>query len=313
MSKTKLALVLITLSVLTVGWTVPLLGAVHSILEPQRTSSNRTVALDPIRFREDRSAGLLVNGWVNGAGPFSFVVDTGAGVSIITAKVVSKAGLSVSKSQRPLIGGLSSSRIESNQETKATSVSLGSIQNIVPASPVFAIVNSLPVGVDGIIDPSDLFANLAYSIDLPNRQLLVFDAKSNGLNLSRVPKDGAVVKWVRQPGTDRPYVRLGDGRLALIDTGSGFGLAVNQASNHKGSNHALQTVSDLGGGSVQSRSIGPTTVSIGELVLNGVQTDMLIGVPAGTPTILGRQALFPFKITFDPASRLIAFEPTLRD
>jgi hypothetical protein len=46
--------------------------------------------------------------------------------------------------------------------------------------------------------------------------------------------------------------------------------------------------------------------------LRGVPTDLLIGVPSGTPLILGRRALDPFKITFDPAARLIAFEPTER-
>ena len=51
-------------------------------------------------------------------------------------------------------------------------------------------------------------------------------------------------------------------------------------------------------------------MSIGTLVLNKVPTDVLTGVAPGTPIILGRGALFPFKITFDPASRLIAFEPT---
>jgi hypothetical protein len=51
-------------------------------------------------------------------------------------------------------------------------------------------------------------------------------------------------------------------------------------------------------------------VSIGTLVLNGVPTDVLTGVAPGTPIILGRRALFPFRITFDPLSRLISFEPT---
>jgi hypothetical protein len=72
------------------------------------------------------------------------------------------------------------------------------------------------------------------------------------------------------------------------------------------------TIHDLGGGTIQSRRIEPQTVSIGALVLNKVPTDLLTGVAPGTPIIIGRGALFPFKITFDPASRLIAFEPTER-
>jgi hypothetical protein len=97
----------------------------------------------------------------------------------------------------------------------------------------------------------------------------------------------------------------------LLDTGSGFGLAVNQPSLG-GKNHMRGNVTDLGGGAVQSRQIAPTTVSIGALVLRGVPTDVLIGVPADTPLILGRRALYPFKVTFDPSARLIAFEPTQR-
>jgi len=51
--------------------------------------------------------------------------------------------------------------------------------------------------LDGILDPTDLFGELAYSIDLPNRQLLAFDPKDNGLDLTHAPKDGAIVRWIR--------------------------------------------------------------------------------------------------------------------
>jgi len=133
----------------------------------------------------------------------------------------------------------------------------------------------------------------------------VFDTAAYRLRLTDVPKDGAVVRWVREAGSDRPFVRLSDGRLALLDTGSALGLALNQGGRASGS-----MTHDLGGGSFQSRRIEPQTVSVGALVLNRVPTDLLTGVAPGTPIILGRGALFPFKITFDPASRLIAFEPT---
>jgi hypothetical protein len=132
--------------------------------------------------------------------------------------------------------------------------------------------------------------------------------------LNDVPLDGAVVRWVREAGSNRPFVRFEDGRLALLDTGSGFGLALNESRNVSGSNHRRNdTTHDLGGGTVQSRRVTPQTVSIGSLVLNGVPTDVLTGVAPGTPIILGRRALFPFRITFDPVSRLIAFEPAERE
>jgi hypothetical protein len=170
-------------------------------------------------------------------------------------------------------------------------------------------VPSLPGEIDGILDPTDIFSPMGYSVDLPNRELRVFDPNGHGLRLNQVPREGAVVRWVREAGNDRPFVRLGDGRMALIDTGSGFGLALNETRASAGRNHG-EVRHDLGGGSVQSREVQPQTVNIGALVLRGVPTDVLSGVAPGTPIILGRKALFPFKITFDPVARLIAFEPT---
>jgi hypothetical protein len=195
-----------------VGWAAPLSGAAYSFTKPQR-ENNTSVALAPIRLREDDSAGLLVAGWINEAGPFTFAIDTGAGVSLVTSRVAAGAKLRVTKSSRTLIGGLSSSPITSNQEAYPNRLSLGSSDNTVPAKPLLAIVNTLPGNIDGILDPTDLFGRMAYSIDLPNHQLLVFDGKSNGLDLSRTPKDGAVVRWVRQGGSNRPFVKLGDAFL----------------------------------------------------------------------------------------------------
>ncbi len=315
MKKAKLALALGTLIVLSAGWAVPLRGAAPSFAQQARGNSAgpSSLALMPIRFREDRNAGLLVNGWVNGAGPFTFAIDTGAGVSIVSSKVVADAGLRVNKSSRQLVGGLSTSRISSNDEVRDAHISLGARTNNVPGKPILAVVQTLPGMIDGILDPTELFGQLAYSIDLPNRQLLAFDARANGLDLTHAPKGGAIVRWVRESGSPRPFVKLGDGRLALLDTGSGFGLAVNQSGISAGRNHRGREAQDLGGGSVQSRRVDPTTVSIGDLVLRGVPTDVLIGVAPGTPLILGRRALFPFKVTFEPNSRLIIFEPTLRE
>jgi len=171
-----------------------------------------------------------------------------------------------------------------------------------------AVVANLPGSIDGVLDPTEAFRPYGYSVDIPNQELRVFDTAAQRLRVTDVPKDGAVVRWVREAGSERPFVRLGDGRLALIDTGSTLGFAVNEPGRVAGSNHII--THDLGGGRIQSRRVAPQTVNIGALVLNKVPTDVLTGVAPGTPIILGRGALFPFKITFDPTSRLIAFEPT---
>ncbi|HEX6649951.1 MAG TPA: retropepsin-like aspartic protease [Pyrinomonadaceae bacterium] len=311
MSRAKLAIALSTLSVAIVAWAIPTMGIAHQ--RDQRREGTWFTApmpVAPIRLR-DGDRGLLATGWINGQGPFVFAVDTGAGVSLISREVAARAHLGVTQSRRPLMGGLSTSPISSNEETRISGLALGKPDNRVPGSFSAAVVNNLPGSIDGILDPTEVFSPYGYSVDLPNRELRVFDTSSHRLRLSDVPRDGAVVRWVREAGSNRPFVRFEDGRLALLDTGSGFGLALNEGRYVTGSNHRRNenTIHDLGGGMVQSRQVAPQTVSIGALVLNGVPTDVLTGVAPGTPIILGRRALFPFRITFDPLSRLIAFEP----
>jgi Aspartyl protease len=308
LSKAKLALTLGTLITLMVGW-----AASNSEAAPSFFSEQNATIPAPIRFREDRSAGLLVTGWINGAGPFTLAVDTGAGLSLISQDVVQRAKLTTMKSTRSIIGGLSQAPIASTGEARESQIALGVKTNVLPGRPILTVVNALPAGVDGILDPGDLFGDLAYSIDLPNRQILAFDSQTNGLDINRIPKDGAIVRWLRQRSGNRPFVRLGDGRLALLDTGSGFGLAVSDKKASNGSNHTQRSVNDLGGGVVQSRRINPLTVSIGSLVLRDVPTDLVLGAASDTPIILGRGALYPFKLTFDPNAQLIAFEPSQKN
>jgi len=297
----KLAIALVILGVAAVAWAVPS-GIAHRRLQPSVES------VLPVTLRDGRD-GLTADVWLNGAGPFTFAIDTGAGVSLISRNVVDRAHLQVNKSPRTLVGGLSTAPISSDQETRLAGLALGTPGNRVSTHAVAAVVSTLPGAIDGILDPTDVFSPLGYSVDLPNHELRVFEGR---LRANENPRGGAVVHWV---GNDRPQVRLSNGDLALVDTGSGFGLAVTSARvvNVAGRNHSeLENRNDLGGGRVQSREISPQTVSIGALVLNHVPTDVLSGVAPGTPTILGRRALYPFKITFDPVTRLISFEPTER-
>ena len=303
MSKAKFAIALTILSVATIGWAVPTRGTA-----PQRVQRLRPAdVVAPIRLKDERERGLLAQGWINGAGPFVFAIDTGAGVSLISRNVVERARLGMTKSRRPLVGGLSTSPIASDQETQISGIALGTRDNRVPGGFTAAVVNILPGSIDGVLDPTEVFKPFGYSVDLPNNELQVFDTASYRLRLTDVPREGAVVRWVREAGSNRPFVRLSDGRLALLDTGSRLGLALNEGRRVADRGDAIH---DLGGGTIQSRRVAPQTVSIGALVLNKVPTDLLTGVAPGTPIIIGRGALFPFKITFDPASKLIAFEPT---
>jgi Aspartyl protease len=313
MSNAKLAIALGTLIAVMVGWAVPIAGTAHHLLRSneEAVSAFGRQVLAPIPFKESKGRGLLVSAWINGSGPYTIAIDTGAGVSLVSRELVQRAGLQLQKSRQTLVGGLSSGVIASNQSAQIRELSLGDRNNALRTIFLAAVVTTLPAHLDGILDPTEAFQPFGYSIDLPQGNLRVLDLSAGGLTLSNTAGEGTIVKWIRQRGDHRPFVRLADGRLALLDTGSGFGLAISD-SRQFGMNHRdeVRVTRDLGGGTVRSRRVAPVTVSVGSLVLRNIPTDLLSGAAAGTPVILGRDALYPFRITFHPSANLIAIEPS---
>jgi predicted aspartyl protease len=316
MTRTRLAIALGTLISLLATGAVPILGTAHFYWQRDRTPARKPSSAQPlaaISLREVKNRGLLVNAWINGSGPYVLAVDTGAGLSMLSQTIANRLNLPLRAFKGDISGGLSSTPIRASQEATISQLALGTSSNVVPAQVQVIVATNLPAGLDGVLDPTEALRPLAYTVDLPGHTLETFDSSSHRLSISDTPPGGAVVRWVRERGDHRPYVRLGDGRLALLDTGSGFGLAVTDARSG-GMNHGRnnRTVRDLGGGTVSSQRISPTTVSIGALVLRGVPTDLVSGTASDTPVILGRDALYPFKITFDPTAQLIAIEPSTR-
>ena len=237
MSKVRFALALSSI-IAALLWAVPA-GAAHKHLRgisPAAASSQIRIPA-AIRFREVRDRGLLVNAWINGSGPYIFAIDTGAGISIISQNVVFEAAIPVNSSHQIILGGLSASPIVSDQEATINQLALGTSDNAVPAKFVAAVASRLPSGIDGILDPTEAFNPMGYSIDLPNRELRAFDSRAHRLHVTDIFVGGTVVQWIRERGSHRPFVRLGDGRLALLDTGSGFGLAINETGAVAGMNH----------------------------------------------------------------------------
>jgi len=292
-------------------WAAPMVGAAHYIAQPVANES-RAIAGQPLaaRFRVEKDRGLLLRIWINGSGPYLFALDTGAGMNVIAQRVVTEIRLSTKVAPSTYVGGLTSSRIVSNREAIINQMAVGERGNALPSSQTALIVSNLPPDIDGILDPTQAYAPLGYSIDLPNEQIEALGADGIRAPAPQGP-EGAVVSWIRKADDTRPFVRLGDGRLALVDTGSSFGLAVNErnavivGNNREDGNNVGSR--DIAGGVIRSRRVSPTTISIGELVLRRIPTDILFGVHEDAPLILGRDALYPFKISFDPRRRLIAF------
>src|ERR1043165_8649351 len=55
----------------------------------------------PIHFREVSGRGLLISAWVNGSGPYTFAIDTGAGATILSRRVAEEARVATS-GRRPV-------------------------------------------------------------------------------------------------------------------------------------------------------------------------------------------------------------------
>jgi hypothetical protein len=297
-------------------WAVPSAGAAHFIGN-RATANVSTTAVRPApaRFRFERERGLLLTVWINRTGPYVFAVDTGAGMNVISQRAVTAAGLQTRTVPTTFIGGLSSARTTSKREAVIDRLALAERENVLPSKQTALIVTNLPPNLDGVLDPTEAYAPFGYSIDLPNQQIdaLVAGAIDPAM---RLRGEGAVVPWLRIGNDNRPFVRLADGRMALVDTGSGFGLAVNGRDAVIVGRDGLQrteAVRDIGGGTVVSRRVNPTTISIGELELRRIPTDILFGVDKNAPVILGRDALEPFKISFDPQRRLIQFLAVTED
>ena len=309
------ALLSLALGVLAaVAWAVPVSGAARSFVGQSSANTPRVSQFPrPARFRLDRDRGLLVTAWVNGRGPFVFAIDTGAGMNVVDERLVNAAGLRTTQTGQTLVGGLSGATTVSNREADINTLALGYQNNLLPSGQSALVVGYLPSGLDGVLDPTEAYSPYGYSIDIPKGQIAALDSSAELSHPSGT--EDTTVAWLRRGDSNRPFVKLGDGRLALIDTGSRFGLAVSERQAIIiGKNNTPHTITslDLGGGSINARRVAPTTISIGELVLRGIPTDILSGVAADAPVILGRDALYPFKISFDAQRRLIEFTPSER-
>jgi hypothetical protein len=236
-------------------------------------------------------------------------------MNVISQRAVTAAGLPTTTVPTTFIGGLSNAKSTSNRAALIDRIALEERGNSLPSKQTALVVTNLPPDLDGILDPTEAYAPFGYSIDLPNQQIDALIAGSIHPD-TRLPGEGTVVPWIRLGNDNRPFVRLADGRTALVDTGSGFGLAVNgQDAVIVGRDGSRRTdaVRDIGGGTVISRRVNPTTIAIGDLQLRRIPTDILFGVDKNAPVILGRDALEPFKISFDPQRRLIQFVAITED
>jgi predicted aspartyl protease len=258
---------------------------------------------------------LIATTWVNGVGSFDFVIDTGVGTTLISERVAQQANIQQGGGATVRIAGLSGIEQASGRKAVLGNVALGGPQNVLPGQVKAIVTNNLPPGVDGVLEPTDAYWPLGFAIDFPRSEISAFDPRAMPIRASDAPEDGAVVPWLYDGATRRPFVMLSNGRRALLDTGSAFGFAVSENVAHETGLLSIEAsenraIRDIGGSSISSRRVSPATIAIGGITLRRVPTDILSGVESNAPILLGRDALRPFHIAFDPLHRLILIAPS---
>ncbi len=258
-----------------------------------------------VSFREVTGRGLLARVWLNGIGPFNFAIDTGAGATIISPRVADEANIARTN-ERATIAGLSGVNTVA-QHASVDTFAIGDSENLLPGKGAVLVSAGLPGDLDGLLDPLEAFSPFGVTIDLPRRELTAFDPNVDPLKVSNAPSDGAIVAWLREASSHRPFVMLDNGDRALLDTGSSLGLAVRDPNVT--SRSATYAERDIGGGRISARR-GQTTIAIGSLTLRRIPTDFVSGTGADAPVLLGLAALRPFRLRFDPLHRLIEIAPS---
>ena len=263
----------------------------------------------PMRLREVRGRGLLVSVWLNSTGPFTFALDTGAGTTLISPRVAGASRLNIRSASGRSIAGLSGRGVAVDEATIQT-LAVGDRANTFPNSIDAVVTSGLPADIDGVLDPTQAFSPFGYVIDIPRLELSAFDPQMNPLSTDSPPAEGAVVPWLRERQSRRPFVQLDNGDRALIDTGSSLGLGIRNSSAANHTNASLSR--DVGGGQIIARRVRPTTVAIGALVLRNIPTDLISGAESDAPVLIGLSALRPFRLAFDPVHHLIEIAPVER-
>src|SRR5260370_9543093 len=102
------------------------LSAARTTQKPiRKTGVEQPVSvLSPVGFREVAGRGLLIRTWVNGAGPFSFAIDTGAGATLLSQGVADEARVKIKSVRATSIGGLSGAAVAA-QEASGDSFEIG--------------------------------------------------------------------------------------------------------------------------------------------------------------------------------------------
>lgn len=198
--------------------------------------SRPLAAATPTPFTLADQGAILVAVMLNGAGPFTMVIDTGANHSTIAEDV---AGLI---SAPPIARAMVTSSAGSRMRTvvRVQRVALGPVTTGADATVLPRDVLAAMAAFDGVIG-QDMLAALRYTIDFSSRQIVWHDKEASltgsrevlnlafesGRYLVELPQRGSMLRLVPDSGAGGLVLFQGAGRVLpdLIGPRGGIGLA----------------------------------------------------------------------------------------
>jgi predicted aspartyl protease len=165
-----------------------------------------------VQIRRDSSGRLRAPVLINGRGPFSLIVDTGANGSAVTAGVIDALGLSLDESSQVILHGVTgSSKVAA---VKVDSLAVGAAMTSAATLPI--VFDALD-GADGYLGIG-AFADKRVLIDFRRGRLEVSDSRppANGRGYITVPADLSRSRLVTVDASVN-----GTKVKAIIDTGAG--------------------------------------------------------------------------------------------
>lgn len=223
--------------------TVTRLDAISGVPEIDHTTQTQDV-----RFRNASNDRMTVAVRLSGAGPYQFLVDTGADRSAVSSSIASRLALTPA------------ARVEMHTSTGVNTVSTAKVPSVEFTQPAqklieAAVLESANMGADGIVG-ADLLRSQRVQFDFDKRTMTVVPA--------------AAPDFKAEPGTIIVEARRKNGRLIMTDA----------EANGQTVTVVLDTGSEIcvGNEALRRRLLGRNLVNAGQKVqLQSVTGDMIAG------------------------------------
>jgi len=155
---------------------------------------DKTTQTEDVRFRNDGEDRMTVSVRLSGAGPYQFLVDTGADRTAVSRELVAKLNLPTGGgAELHSIAGVSSVKTARIHELQLTRI---------PESIDAAVLDSANMGADGIV-----------GVDVLRSQRVQFDFEKQTMSI--VPSE--TPDFAREPGTIVVSAKRKNGRLVVTD------------------------------------------------------------------------------------------------